>query len=134
MATKNLQTLVLRAALNAGARATGTGRKGFVANNENPANVLSLPSRPVRGCYRPDEDSEHRDSVSMASAVVRAGRPAAYRGAAFGAAITRTPATPALSPWSRGTTPFAKPWRKPSSGGCGTEMLSARQRLVCPQS
>ena len=80
MALKNLQALVLRAGLKAGARATVRAGKGFVgAMRGNPANSFSLPrhARPYQPTMHGDpEPVEHVDSVDVSSASrdVRAGR------------------------------------------------------------
>jgi hypothetical protein len=72
---KNLQSLVQRAAINAGARATGLESKGFNVMVSHPAGLLSLPRHPMSGSYPiMPFDTEPRDVVVSTVTVERAGR------------------------------------------------------------
>jgi hypothetical protein len=107
MAEKNLQSLVLRAAPLAGARATGLESKVvFMAKQDNSAQALSFPWHPLAGrpAVRtgPEADKVRRD-YSTDLSVRRAGRSASVRGVQIG--IARSGSATILWDWScvRGT-------------------------------
>jgi hypothetical protein len=101
MAKLNLQTLVLRAASLAGARATILGSKGFAVMG-NPAWVQSFSSHPLPGLnptgLEPVED--HR-GYSMDTLDGRAGRSAGSAGVSRHLGIARKSERTILSDWSR---------------------------------
>ena len=84
MVVQNLQSLVLRAAPFAGARATGRESKDlFEAMVGNPAGALSLPWRPLPGQHPMQigtKPAECRRSYSPDSFGRRAGRSASNAG------------------------------------------------------
>jgi hypothetical protein len=84
MAVQNLQSLVLRAASFAGARATGLESKDlFAAMVDNPAGALSLPGRPLPGQHPMQigtKPAESRRSYAPDSFGRRAGRSASNAG------------------------------------------------------
>lgn len=102
MATFTLQTLELRAALLAGARATGQGSNGqCVAMLGNPAQALSLPWHPLPGhsVRTGPEPLAGYPKYSMDSQGRRAGRSAGSAGVA-GRVIARLSKRTIRSTWS----------------------------------
>jgi len=103
MATFTLQTLELRAALLAGARATGQGSMGTTsAVLGNPVQVLSLPWQPLPGRTSPTgpERREDHRQYSMDILGRRAGRSAGCAGVPGSGVVARLAKRTILSTWS----------------------------------
>ncbi len=120
MANQNSHTLQLRAALLAGARATGQGSEAlFTAVVGNPARALSLLWHPLPGLYPirigPEPVGGHR-GYSMDALGGRAGRSASSAGVSGQLGFARLPGMTILSGWS--TRPAAKRPFKASTGCC----------------
>ena len=86
MAIQNLQTLVLRAAINAGKRVTVLGGKVAEAVVRPEGTTPSSPWHPMPGSYpTPDSRDERvsRDDRVSTAVVVRAGRSEGLAGSSF---------------------------------------------------
>jgi len=105
MTVINLQSLVLRPALNLGVNATGLEGKANGTVMATPPAPSSQPWQPVPGPYPirtgPATDADHRDEDLMASAVTRAGRSVRKAGVSASTRSARFAEGAILSGWSR---------------------------------
>lgn len=94
MTHTNLQSLVLRTALDAAAVTTGRDGNGFVqATRGNPAGFPSLPWHPLPGPYA-------TGTSSMEQSIERAGRSACSAGVPVRTSLARIASGSILSGWS----------------------------------
>jgi len=129
MANQNPHTLQMRAALLAGARATGQGSEAlFTAVVGNPARALSLLWHPLPGLYPiriGTEPVEGHRGYSMDTLGRRAGRSASGAGVACQIGFARLPGTTILSGWS--TRPAAK---RPFKASTGCRILGQKPTIA----